>query len=37
MQIVFNGDNLHETTNPVFWENMKIIIDLSFAEFAREC
>ena len=25
MQIVSYGDNLHETSKPVFWENMKII------------
>ena len=24
MQIVSNGDNLHEKSNPVFWENKKI-------------
>ena len=23
MQIVSNGDNLHEMSNPVFWENKK--------------
>ena len=34
MQIVSNGDNLHEMPNPVFWENKKNI-SLSFAEFAH--
>ena len=23
MQIISNGDNLHEMSNPVFWENKK--------------
>ena len=41
MQIVSNGDNLHETTNPglfcffCFWENKKKnIISMSSAELA---
>ena len=25
MQIVSNGDNLHEMSNPVFWKNKKNI------------
>ena len=36
MQIVSNGDNLHEMLNPVFWEkNKKNIINLSFAELTK--
>ena len=31
MQSVFNGDNLHELSNPVFWETM----NLSSAELAQ--
>ena len=38
MQIVFNGDNLHEMSNPVFSEKYekkkKKIINLSSAELA---
>ena len=35
MQIVSNGDNLHEISNPVFWgKKEKNIINLSSAEFA---
>ena len=33
MQIVSNGDNLHEISNPVFMENKRNIINLSSAEF----
>ena len=36
MQIVSNGDNLHEMSNPVFWENKKNIINLSSAELAQK-
>ena len=25
MQVAFNGDNLHEMSNSVFWENKKNI------------
>ena len=32
MQIVSNGDNLHEMSDPVFWKN---IINLLSAEFAQ--
>ena len=34
MQIVSNGDNLHEITNPVFWEkkNKKKNFNMSSAE-----
>ena len=32
MQIVSNGDNLHEMLNPVFWENMKNVSTLLSAE-----
>ena len=36
MQIVSLGDNLHEISNPIFWENVqKNIIYLSSAEFAH--
>ena len=36
MQIVSNGDNLHEMSNPVCWEkNKKSIIDLLSAELAQ--
>ena len=36
MQIVSAvGNNLHEMSNPVFWENKKIIINLSSAELAQ--
>ena len=38
MQIVSIGDNLHEMSNPVSWEYMKNITNLSFAEnFYPEC
>ena len=26
MQIVSSADNLHEILNPVFWENIKILL-----------
>ena len=32
MQIVSIGDNLHEMPNPTFWENKKIVTNLSSAE-----
>ena len=32
MQIVSLGDNLHEMTKPILWENKKNIINLSSAE-----
>ena len=32
MQIVSIGDNLHEMSKPVFWENKKNISNLSFGE-----
>ena len=36
MQIVPNGDNLLEMTNPVFWgKNKKNITNLSSAELAQ--
>ena len=35
MQIVSNGDNLHEMSNPVSGINMKNIINLSSAELAQ--
>ena len=36
MQIVSNGDNLHEMPNPVFWEKIrKNIISLSSTELAQ--
>ena len=35
MQIVSNGDNLHEILNPVFWKNKNNIINLSSAEYAH--
>ena len=38
MQIVSNGENLHEMSKPVFWEKKKIknvIILLLSAEFAQ--
>ena len=34
-QIVSLGDNLHEMSKYIFWENKKIIIRLSSAEFAQ--
>ena len=35
MQIVSNGDNLHEMSNPVFREIKKKIINLSSAELVK--
>ena len=36
MQIVSNGDNLHEMSNPVSWENnKKKIINISSADLAQ--
>ena len=35
MQIVSIGNNLHEMSNPVFWENKKTITDLSSAELVQ--
>ena len=35
MQIVSDGDNLHEMSNPVFWENKENVIDLPSAELAH--
>ena len=35
MQIVPFGDNLHEISNPVFWENKKNTVNLSSAEIAK--
>ena len=37
MQIVSTGDNLHDMSNPVFWENRtkKNIINMSSAELAQ--
>ena len=35
MQIVSFGDNLHEMSNPFFWENKKNNNKLSPAEFAK--
>ena len=38
MQIVYNRDNLHEMSDPVFWEKNKKkinITNLSSAEFAQ--
>ena len=35
MQIVSIGDNLHEMSNHVFWENKKYVTYLSSAEFAQ--
>ena len=34
MQVVSIGDNLHEMSQPVIWENKKNVISLSSAEFA---
>ena len=31
-QIVSNGDNLHEMSNPVFWEKKEKYFIMSFAE-----
>ena len=35
MQIISNGDNWHEMSNPFFWENKKNIVPLSSAELAK--
>ena len=35
MQIVSLGDNLHEISDPVFWEHKKNITNLSSAEFSQ--
>ena len=35
MQIVSNGDDLHEMSNPVFWENKKNVTYLSSAELGK--
>ena len=35
MQIVSNGDNLHEMSNLAFWENEKNITNLLSAEWAK--
>ena len=35
MQVVSNGDNLHEISNPVFWEKEEKNINLSSAELAQ--
>ena len=35
MQIVSNGDNLHEMSNPVLCENKKSVTSLSSADLAR--
>ena len=35
MQIVSNGDNLHEMSNSVFCVNLKYVINLSSAEFSQ--
>ena len=32
MPIVSNEDNLHEMSNPVFWENKKNVMNMSSAE-----
>ena len=32
MQIVSNGDNLHEMSNPIFWEIYKKCFNMSSAE-----
>ena len=32
MQTLSIGDNLHEMSNPIFWEKKKKIINLSSAE-----
>ena len=36
MQIVSNGDNLHELSNPVYGKNKKNIINLLAAELAQK-
>ena len=35
MQIVSIGDNLHEISNPVFWEKKKKYSNFSSAELAK--
>ena len=35
MQIVSKADNLHEMSNPVFWENKKNV-NFSYAEFSHK-
>ena len=35
MQIVSNGDNLHEMSNSVVWQNKKKKINLSSGELAK--
>ena len=35
MQIVSLGDNLHEMSNPVFWEKVRKIFQDISAEFAQ--
>ena len=35
MQIVSNGDNLHEMSNPVFWKKEKCFEMLSAENFAQ--
>ena len=35
MQIFSNGDNMHEMSNPVFWDKEKKINNLSSAEIAQ--
>ena len=37
MQIVSNGDNLHEMSNPVSWEKQDFFLKMSFAEIYPEC
>ena len=37
MQIVSIGDNLHEMSNPVFWENKKNILKCRLLKFYPEC
>ena len=32
MQIISSGDNLHELSNLVFWENRKKYFKISYAE-----
>ena len=32
MQIVSTGDNLHEISKPIFWENKKKYFNMSSAE-----
>ena len=35
MQIVSNGDNLHEMSKPIFWEKQKYFNMLSAENFTR--